>query len=55
MLPARVRVITTENAFERKNPGLCRMLVRACGHLIRSVWRGCGRTRQTFEPLGPTT
>jgi hypothetical protein len=28
MSPPRVRVVTTEDAFELKNPGLCRTLFR---------------------------
>jgi hypothetical protein len=43
MSPPRVRVVTTEDAFELKNPGSCRMLFRARGPLIQSVWRAAAQ------------
>ena len=42
-IPPQERVVTCEEVFELKNPGLCRMLFRACGHLIRSVWRAAAQ------------
>jgi hypothetical protein len=46
-IPPQERPVTAEEVFELKNPGLCRMLFRACGHLIRSVWRAAAHRCMT--------
>jgi hypothetical protein len=45
-VPPQERVVTAEEVFELKNPGLCRMLFRACGRLIQ-----CGGLRPNAADL----
>jgi uncharacterized protein YndB with AHSA1/START domain len=45
----------TEMVTHLKNPGLCRMFVRCMRPPDPVSVAGCSPTRQTFEPLGPTT